>query len=139
MPPREIREYACPLLQPPINRLFVPRPIPDYIKPQDRDPDQRTGQKFSPIAGFLDALKAAALEDNVNEELSPKILKQKKVRSKMQIMFFAHFIIIFISRLMKRKGLYKRKLRVNFLIGIQKNIQVKKLQVIPLKPFLLVV
>lgn len=79
MPPREIREYACPLLQPPINRLFVPRPIPDYVKPQDRDPDQRIGQKFSPIAGFLDALKAAALEENPNEEISPKILKQKKV------------------------------------------------------------
>ena len=79
MPPREIREYACPLLQPPINRLFVPRPIPDYIKPQDRDPEMRIGQKYGPVACFMDALKTATLEENPNEELSPKIVKQKKV------------------------------------------------------------
>ena len=79
MPPREIREYACPLLQPPINRLFVPRPIPDYVKSQDRDPEKRTGQKFSSVVSFIDALNAAALEENLNEELSPKIIKQKKV------------------------------------------------------------
>ena len=79
MPPREIREYACPLLQPPINRLFVPRPIPDYIKPQDRDPEMRIGQKYGAVASFMDALKTATLEENPNEELSPKIVKQKKV------------------------------------------------------------
>jgi hypothetical protein len=80
MPPREIREYACPLLQPPINRLFVPRPIPDYIKPHDRDPEARTGTKFGPVVTFMDALKAAAQEETSNEELTPKIIKQKKVK-----------------------------------------------------------
>ena len=79
MPPREIREYACPLLQPPINRLFVPRPIPDYIKPQDRDPENRIGQKFGSVASFMNALKAASLEDNPNEALSPKIIKKRMV------------------------------------------------------------
>lgn len=79
MPPREIREYACPLLQPPINRLFVPRPIPDYIPPQDKNPSERRGQKFGSTVAFMDALKAAALEENPNDEISPKILKQKKV------------------------------------------------------------
>ena len=80
MPPREIREYACPLLQPPINRLFVPRHIPDYIKPHDRDPEERTGTRLGPVATFMDALKKAAQEDNPDEELSPKVLKQKKVK-----------------------------------------------------------
>lgn len=80
MPPREIREYACPLLQPPINRLFVPRPIPDYIKPHDRDPEERTGPKLGSVATFMDALKAAAQEEYPNEELDPKIIKQKKVK-----------------------------------------------------------
>ena len=79
MPPREIREYACPLLQPPINRLFVPRPIPDYVRSQDRDPEERTGTKFGPISTFMDSLKAAALEENLLDELSPKIIKQRKV------------------------------------------------------------
>lgn len=79
MPPREIREYACPLLQPPINRLFVPRPIPEYIKPHNRDPADRIGQKFGPVASFMDILKSAVLEENPNEELSPKIVKQRKV------------------------------------------------------------
>jgi hypothetical protein len=82
MPPREIREYACPLLQPPINRLFVPRPIPRYIRPQDRDPEERTGTKFTSTVPFMQALKAAVLEDNQDDDgdhLSPKILKQKKV------------------------------------------------------------
>lgn len=79
MPPREIREYACPLLQPPINRLFVPRPIPEYVRAQDRDPEERTGTKFGPVASFMEALKAASQEESLNEELSPKILKQKKV------------------------------------------------------------
>lgn len=82
MPPREIREYACPLLQPPINRLFVPRPIPDYIPPRDKDVSERRGQKFGPAAAFMDALKAAALEENPNDEITPKILKQKKVKRK---------------------------------------------------------
>ena len=54
------------------NRLFVPRPIPDYIKPQDRDPEMRIGQKYGAVASFMDALKTATLEENPNEELSPK-------------------------------------------------------------------
>jgi hypothetical protein len=93
MPPREIREYACPLLQPPINRLFVPRPIPDYVKPQDRDPDQRTGQKFGPISSFLAALQTAALDENPIEELSPKIIKQKKVFSRIKLFLFIYLFI----------------------------------------------
>ena len=80
MPPREIREYACPLLQPPINRLFVPRPIPRYIRPQDRNPEERTGTKFTSTVPFMEALKAAALEDNLDDLISPKILKQKQVQ-----------------------------------------------------------
>lgn len=80
MPPREIREYACPLLQPPINRLFVPRPIPEYIKPHDRDPEARTGTKFGAVTTFMDILKAAAQEETSIEELNPKIIKQKKVK-----------------------------------------------------------
>lgn len=88
MPPREIREYACPLLQPPINRLFVPRPIPDYIKPHDRDPEKRTGTEFGPVTTFMDALKKAALEETPNDELDPKIIKQKKVKLIFKFIFY---------------------------------------------------
>ena len=96
MPPREIREYACPLLQPPINRLFIPRPIPDYVRPQDRDPEERTGTKFNSMASFMDALKTASQEDNPNEELSPKIIKQQKVIYNNYFIFIFLFLFLFL-------------------------------------------
>lgn len=40
---RETRDFISPLLQPPLNRLFVPGPTPDYIPPLDYVPDPRTG------------------------------------------------------------------------------------------------
>lgn len=103
MPPREIREYACPLLQPPINRLFVPRPIPDYVKPHDRDPEKRTGSRIGPVATFMEAFKKAVAEDNSTDELSPKIIKQKKVNlgNNFFYVYFKYFYFLF--RLMRKR------------------------------------
>jgi U1 small nuclear ribonucleoprotein len=106
MPPREIREYACPLLQPPINRLFVPRPIPDYIKPHDRDPGERTGPKLGPVAAFMDALKTASLEEPVNEKLDPKIVKQKKVN--LNIRLITIMFKLFVKMDEKKRALQEK-------------------------------
>lgn len=80
MPPREIREFACPLLQPPINRLFLPRPIPDYIEPCDRDPSERSGSIIGPVSSFMmDALKLASKEEILIDKLSAETLKKQRV------------------------------------------------------------
>jgi hypothetical protein len=84
MPPRELREFVCPLLQPPLNRLFVPRPMPDYIEPVDRDVPERTGQRFSSVACYIRDLEAAAAKavtecESEQGTLSADIVRKRKV------------------------------------------------------------
>lgn len=81
MPPREIRDFSSPLLQAPINRLFIPRPIPEFIPSQDRDVPERKGQHFSAAAPYMDALKAAvkASENDQTITVPIEVIKKRKV------------------------------------------------------------
>jgi hypothetical protein len=54
---REPREFISPLLQPPLNKIFVPRPTPDYLPPIDRDEEARTYVKVEPTAKYLHLLQ----------------------------------------------------------------------------------
>lgn len=58
---REQREYISPLLQPPLNRLFVPRATADYLPPADRDNEERTYVRVHPTAPYIPLLAAAAV------------------------------------------------------------------------------
>ena len=81
MPPRELRDFASPLLQAPLNRLFISRPLPQYIPPQDRAPEERTGFRPAPItAEHMAALMAAVKEaENEPHTASAEVLKKRKV------------------------------------------------------------
>ena len=50
------KEYASPLLQAPLNRLFIPRPTFDYLPPTDRDETERTYVRVSPTAQYMHLL-----------------------------------------------------------------------------------
>lgn len=82
MPPRELRDFASPLLQAPLNRLFIPRPLLPYIPPQERDLEERTGSRISPITShYMDALMAAAKKaENEPTTPSPEVLKKRRVK-----------------------------------------------------------
>jgi U1 small nuclear ribonucleoprotein len=62
---KALREYVSPLLQPPLNRLFVPRPLPEWLPPMDRD--VRTGQDIGAAAPYVSALAAACRETGAGE------------------------------------------------------------------------
>ena len=84
MPPRELREFVCPLLQPPLNRLFVPRPLPAFVPASDRDAHERTGQRYGPCAAFMGALaqEAARAAQEAEQEggvLSAETRRKQKV------------------------------------------------------------
>lgn len=43
---RDVRDFISPLLQPPLNRLFVPRPTPEYIPPLGLVTDKKGQEQF---------------------------------------------------------------------------------------------
>lgn len=53
---REPKDFISPLLQPPLNKLFVPRPTPDFLPPIDRADTERTWVKVHPTSQYLSYL-----------------------------------------------------------------------------------
>lgn len=53
---REPKDFISPLLQPPLNKLFVPRPTPDFLPPIDRADMERTWVKVHPTSQYLSYL-----------------------------------------------------------------------------------
>ena len=53
MPTVPVREGVFPLLQPPLNRLFIPRPKVNYLPPLDREHEHRTGQHFDAVSDYI--------------------------------------------------------------------------------------
>jgi U1 small nuclear ribonucleoprotein len=53
MPTVPVREGVFPLLQPPLNRLFIPRPKVKYLPPLDREHEHRTGQHFDAVSDYV--------------------------------------------------------------------------------------
>jgi U1 small nuclear ribonucleoprotein len=68
---REAREFISPLLQPPLNKLFVPRPTPDYLLPIDRDKNERTYVRVNPTSQYLSLLTEDATKTNEPPENCP--------------------------------------------------------------------
>lgn len=75
---REAREFISPLLQPPLNKLFVPRPTPDYLPPIDRDAKERIFAKVHPTAHYLDY--QGSTEPPVNSEQRTTQKSTRKLR-----------------------------------------------------------
>lgn len=86
MPPRELRDFASPLLQAPLNRLFLSRPLPRFIPAQDREPEERTGCRTSAITAEHMAALMAAAKDAENEPhvASAEALKKRKVSKRSE-------------------------------------------------------
>ena len=74
------KEYISPLLQPPLNRLFVPRPTPQYLSPIDRDSAQRKWVKADPVARQVSLLQEPVA--SLDEERPPILTKKEKVEAK---------------------------------------------------------
>ncbi|PJF16888.1 hypothetical protein PSACC_03304 [Paramicrosporidium saccamoebae] len=80
---REAREFISPLLQPPLNKLFVPRPTPDYLPPIDRDKNERTYVQVNPTSHYLTLLTGDTVKTDelVEERPSRKTLTAEKRRA----------------------------------------------------------
>lgn len=57
---REVREFISPLLQPPLNKLFVPRPTPEYLPPINKNFHERKWLQVEPTCHYIHLLS----EDN---------------------------------------------------------------------------
>lgn len=58
-PPGAPRFFVSPLLQPPLNKLFVPRPLPDILPPTDLHLDGYKGARVGPVAPYMARLDEA--------------------------------------------------------------------------------
>ncbi len=137
MPPRELRDFASPLLQVPLNRLFISRPIPRYIPPQDRNPEERTGCRTTPITSeCMAALMVAAKEaENGPHTATTEVIKKRKVNASIEYVeyFLFNFFVIFSWK--KRKDFWKLKLVKNWRRGNRKNTLERPSLLILLKRF----
>ena len=73
---RGTREFISPLLQPPLNKLFVPRPTPQQLLPCQKDVEKRRVLKLEATATYLQAL----LEPVLQEEATIPKAAQKAMR-----------------------------------------------------------
>lgn len=91
MPPKEGREYVSPLLQPPLNRLFIPCPRPDFLPHTNQKGDDYHGPRIGTVSEYM---KYLLKEDNFNCDKSiesafdqkekKKALHLMKLQKKMQ-------------------------------------------------------
>jgi U1 small nuclear ribonucleoprotein len=77
---REPREFISPLLQPPLNKLFVPRPTSDYLPPIDRDRPERTFANVTPTSQYITFLET---QKTVSD---PMELPEGRKKSKSEIL-----------------------------------------------------
>lgn len=78
MPPKEGREYVSPLLQPPLNRLFIPCPRPDFLPQTNQKGDGYHGPRIGTVSEYMKFL----LKDDPNCEKSTKSTLDKKEKKK---------------------------------------------------------
>lgn len=93
---KEYKEYINPLLQAPLNRLFVPRPALDYLPAIDRDEEERTYVKVLPTANYIHFLNASSPkveefgaerepENKTKEHRKGEILAAKEAEAKQHL------------------------------------------------------
>jgi hypothetical protein len=63
MPSKEGREYVSPLLQPPLNRLFIPCPRPDFLPQTNKKSDDYHGPRIGTVSEYM---KYLFCENNFN-------------------------------------------------------------------------
>lgn len=80
MPPNQLREGVFPLLQPPLNRLFIPRPKLDYLPPLDAEPGQRKGQHFDDVSAFMSQFEELCAADTPKPILSKQERREKRLK-----------------------------------------------------------
>ena len=77
------RPQLAPLLQIPINQLFIPRPLIPYWKPQDRSIEQRTGVHLDPTANYMHLIEREESESGeIKEPSTNESLHQQQRSSK---------------------------------------------------------
>lgn len=72
----KVTDYVSPLLQHPINKLFVPRVTPEYLPPPDRDESERTWVRVQPTSHYIHLLE----EEPINK---PNTITETYVRPKL--------------------------------------------------------
>lgn len=82
MPSAPVRECVFPLLQPPLNKLFIPRPRPEWVPQVDRAFEERTGQHFDATAPFVDALCQSVGDQEEQKPLKTETIAERKVKRK---------------------------------------------------------
>jgi hypothetical protein len=70
--------YISPLLQPPLHKLFVPRPFPDIFPPTDLHKDGYTGPRVGSVAPFVEEFGKEAGEGFVPSD-SLEVQRAKRV------------------------------------------------------------
>ena len=91
MPPRDLREYISPLLQPPLNRLFVPRPLPSFIPSLEKGMDGYTGPRVDPIQLHqIETFRGEQPEYHPTESLIER--KRKRVKFGLCLDLYFHLV-----------------------------------------------
>lgn len=80
-PPRFPRIFQSPLLQPPLHKLFVPRPLLDVLPPTDYYLDGYRGPRVSAVAPYIESL------DEEAPPFIPTIPIQDQIKQKVPVGF----------------------------------------------------
>lgn len=80
---REVKEFISPLLQPPLNRLFIPRVTPEYLPPIDRDTEERQWVRVIPTAHYMHLLQSTN-ESHTSSQPPPKTRLSRRDRIQAQ-------------------------------------------------------
>lgn len=78
MPTKEVREYISPLLQPPLNRLFIPCPRPDFLPETNGKSNKYQGPQIGTVSQYMKYLDNT---NNINSDYKPtESISEKKSR-----------------------------------------------------------
>lgn len=135
------KDCVFPLLQPPLNKLFIPRPKLDYLPPVDNAFDKEKIHAYDPASAILQTLNLKPVPESKFPH-PPKTKKQKRLarnakrlskaisncKPNHKISFFANFFFCFSGKPRENEQATKDPFKTVFVGRLAYSVTAAKLQ-----------